>query len=203
MEFGIVILCAVLVFAAYIAGRVGYAIENDKNKKSDYEKMNESIDNVINEEDKQTRSLLIKTLKDIGCQPEIDDNNSIFFNYQGEKFVINASNDSYLIWIYDFAWMGIEISDANADFLKQAINKANGNSAITNLYTIDEEKGFIVAHCQMAPYFTNNIPNRKEYLKSILDAFFFAHQRVRDEFMNLTKKQEPKERVEIKGFHNN
>lgn len=79
MEFGIVIICAILVFIAYIAGRVGYAIENDKKEKSDYDKMNESVNAAINEEDNQTRNLLIKTLEDIGCQPEIDDNNSIIF----------------------------------------------------------------------------------------------------------------------------
>ena len=66
-----------------------------------------------------------------------------------------------------------------------------------------EEKGFIAAHCQMVTYFAYNIPNYKGYLKSILDGFFFAHQQVRNEFENLAKNQEQKERVEIKGFHNN
>lgn len=123
MEFGIVILCAVLVFAAYIIGRVGYAIEKDKKEKSDYDKMNESIDNVINEEDNQTRNLLLKTLKEIGYQPEIDDDDYIAFKYQGEEFKIGASNDNAFIWIYNVAWTGIETSDTDVVFLKQAINK--------------------------------------------------------------------------------
>ena len=33
--------------------------------------MNDSINDAINEEDKLTRNLVIKTLKGIGCQPEI------------------------------------------------------------------------------------------------------------------------------------
>ena len=177
MEHGIAILCIVLIFAAYIAGRVGYAIEHDKNKKSDYEKMNDTI----NEEDKQTRNLLLKTLKEIGCQPEIDDNNSIIFKYQGEEFKIDASNDNAFIWIYNVAWMGIKTSNTNADFLKQAINKANENSTITNLYTINEKIGFITAHCQMASYFAYNIPNHIEYLKSILDDFLSAQKKVQEE----------------------
>ncbi len=203
MEHGIAILCIVLVFAAYIAGRVGYAIENDKKEKSDYDKMNESINEAINEEDNQTRNLLIKTLEDIGCQPEIDNDNSIIFKYQGEVFKINASNNSPIIWIYNFSWTGIETNDTDADFLKQAVNKANENSAIINLYTINEEKGFIAAHCQMATYFAYSISNYRGYLKSILDSFFYAHQRVRETFMNFTKVQEQKERVEIKGFRSN
>lgn len=202
MEHGIALLCLVLVVAAYIVGRVGFALENDKKEKSDYDKINDSINEAINEEDNQTRNLLIKTLEDIGCQPEVDNDNSIIFKYQGEKFDIDASNDSPIIWIYNFSWTGIKTNDTDADFLKQAINKANENNAITNLYTINEEKGFIAAHCQIMIYFAYNIPNYKEYLKSILDGFFFAHQQVRNEFENLAKNQEQKERVEIKGFRN-
>lgn len=203
METGTGILCIVLVFAAYIAGRVGFAIANDRKKESDYDKMNEAIKAAMSEEDNQTRNLLIKTLEDIGCQPEIDNDNSIIFKYQGEEFNVNASNDSPIIWIYNVAWTGIETNDTDADFLKQAINKANGNSAITNLYTINEEKGFIAAHCQRMIYFAYNIPNYREYLKSILDGFFMAHQQVRFEFTNLAKIQEQKEKVEIKGFRSN
>lgn len=200
MEAGITLLCAVLIFIAYIAGRVGYAIENDKEKESDYEKMNESINDAINKEDNQTRNLLIRTLENIGCQYETDDNNNIVFKYQGEEFKIDASNDQPYIWIFDIAWEGVDINDPNADLLKQAINKANEYSAITNLYTIDETKGIIVTHSQIATYFAHTIPNYSEYLKSIFDGFFIAHQRVKDEFANLSKVQEQRERIEIKGF---
>ncbi len=196
----ITIICALIAFTAYIIGRVGYGLKQDKQEKSDYDMMNESINNAINEEENKTRNLLIRTLEDIGCQPEINDNNDIVFKYQGEEFKILANNDSLIIGIYNVAWIGIETSDTNADFLKQAVNKANEDSAITNLYTINEEKGFIVAHCQTATYFAYNIPDCREYLKSILDTFFFAHQRVEDEFTNLAKVQEQKERVVVKGF---
>lgn len=196
----ITIICALIAFTAYIIGRVGYGLKKDKQEKSDYDMMNESINDAINEEDNKTRNLMIRTLEDIGCQPEINDNNDIVFKYQGEEFKILANNDSLIIWIYNVAWTGIETSNTNADFLKQAVNKANEDSAITNLYTINEEKGFIVAHCQTATYFAYNIPDCREYLKSILDTFFFAHQRVEDEFTNLAKVQEQKERVVVKGF---
>lgn len=201
MEFGIAVLCVILIFAAYIAGRVGYAIEKDKKEKSDYEKMNESINHAINDEDNQPRNLLIKTLKEMGCQPEIDDNNDITVKYQGEVFSIDASNDNNFIWIYDIGWKAIETSNTDADFLKQAINKVNQSSAIMNLYT--EGNGYIMAHYKMAIYFAYNIPNYREYLKYILDVFFLTHQQVIDEFASLTKIQKTKERVEIKGFRSN
>lgn len=200
METEIGLLCLMLVIATFIVGWVGHGILIDR--KSDYDKMNEAIEAAMSEEDNQTRNLLIKALKGIGCQPEIDNDNSIIFNYQGEVFKINASNNNPIIWIYNFSWTGIGTNDTDADFLKQAVNEANQNSAITNLYTINEEKGFIAAHCQMTTYFAYNIPNYSGYLKSILDSFFMAHQRVMDEFTNLAKIQKQKERIEIKGFRN-
>lgn len=201
MEHGIALICIVLVIAAYIIGRI--TNDNDKEKESDYDKMNEAIKTAMNEEDNQTRNLVLRTLKKMRCQPETnDDNNVIIVKYQGEKFKINASNDTDVIWIYDVAWTGIETSDAvGANFLKQAVNNVNKNSAITNFYI--EEKGFVVAHCHIATYFAYNIPDCKGYLKSILDAFFMNRQHVMDAFSELTKGTEQKARVEIKGFRNN
>lgn len=48
MEHEIALICIVLIIVAHIIGRVGYAVENDKKEKSDYDKMNESINNAIN-----------------------------------------------------------------------------------------------------------------------------------------------------------
>ena len=203
MEVGIAVLGIVLIFAAYIAGRVGYAIENDKKEKSDYGKMNETIQDAVNEEEKQTRNWLIKTLTEIGCQPEIDDNNAIVFKYQGEEFHINARNNSPIIWIYDFSWGAININDPDANLLKPAINRANESCAVTSLYSVDERNGLIVAHCQTSAYFAYNIPYYDEYIKAILERFFIAHQHVKDELANLSRNHGRKERVEIKGFRNN
>lgn len=68
------------------------------------ESKGESDNNAINEKDNQTRDLLLKTLGDIGCQYEIDENNYIVFKYQGEEFKIDASNDSHIILIYGISW---------------------------------------------------------------------------------------------------
>ena len=203
MEYEIAILCLVLFCAAYKIGRVGYEIEKKNREKSDYDRMNDSINDAINEEDKLTRNLVIKTLKGIGCQPEIGDDNRFIFKYQGEDFMISASNDTYLIWIYDYAWMGLEVNDTNVDYLKQAINKVNEYSAIKNIYTINEVEGYIVADCQIAIYFACIIPDCCKYLQSILDGFFITHQCVKDEFTKLAKIQGQGVRTEITDFCSN
>lgn len=155
-----------------------------------------AMDKMVN----QTRRLLLQTLKDIDCQYEIDQDDYIVFKYQEEEFKIDVSRGNNIIWIYTVAWGGIDINDLNANYLKQAINKVNESSAMTNLYTINEEKGFIATHCHMAIFFANNIPNYKKYFKSVLDGFLTAHQEVRTEFANLSTYQEEKERIVVKGF---
>lgn len=202
MEVGTTLLYVILAIGAYMVGKMGFTIIDSMSKMSDCDTMNKSINEEINEENNQTWELLKRTLEHIGCgcQYEIDDNSCFIVKYLGEEFKIDVNNDKCLIWIYNFSWVGININDAGSDYLKQAINKANENSAITNLYTTNEEKGIIAAHCQMVAYFAFSIPNYRGYLKSILDSFYYAHQRVRDEFENLCKNQEQKERIEIKGF---
>ena len=194
MELEVAIGCVVLVVVAYIAGRVGYAIENDKRKESEHGKMNDAVDAAIKVEDNRARNLLIRALGDIGCQYETDEDGTIIFKYQGEVFQINASNDSRFIWIYDVACWQMRLDDPDAELLKQAINKANEQAAVTSLYTIYKEQKVIAVHCRMVYYFYGNIESPHDYLKSILDSFFDTHQCVKDEFDKLKR---------IKGFCSN
>lgn len=203
MEATTGILCLILTIGAYIVGRVGYAIEKDDKEKSDYDKMNDSVNDAINEEDNQTRNLLIKTLEDIGSQPGTNEDDSIVFKYQGEAFRVEARNDSDIIWIYDIAWGQGILNDPNAELLKQAINKANEYTTVTNLYTIDQKRGAIIVHCRMALYFSRSIERHHDYLKSILDEFFLAHQHVKEELSKLSNEHGQKDRAVIKGFRNN
>lgn len=174
MNVEFVLLCILIACLAYLLGLISG---------------NKKIGNKENDESINTRDLLIKSLEEIGCQYKIGDKNEILFKYQGEEFEIWSSNDSYIIYIYDMSQTGFDINDADAENFKLAINKANKYSGVTNLYTIDEEKGYIVAHCQFSVYFASYIPDYIEYLKSVLDVFFTAHQCVIDVFTKLKNNQ--------------
>lgn len=200
MESGLVVLCLIVMAITYIVRKKRAADKKGKKGKSDYEKTNEVFNNAKNKDEYQTRNFLLKTLTDIGCQYEIDDENFIVFAYQGETFSISANNDTPFIWIYSSPWIEIGINDPDADSLKHAINKANECCAITSLYTIRKEEGSIIAFCKIAIYFAYDIPDYKVYLKSMLNGFFLALQKVQGEFSTLSKELEQKERIEIKGF---
>ena len=53
---------------------------------------------------KSTRELFMETLTEIGCQYELSedqDDDRIFFDYQGEHFLAGVNNDSFYVHIYD------------------------------------------------------------------------------------------------------
>ena len=67
---GWIVLGLILIVIAYFFGRIGFAVEEDK-ERSEYAKTNDAIDKAIDAEDNKTRNLLIKTLMNIGCQKKI------------------------------------------------------------------------------------------------------------------------------------
>ena len=197
MEHGIALICFLFIVVAYIAGRVGFGVANDKDGTSGHGAANDAVDEAIRMEDAKPRNLLLKTLEDIGCQYEMVEDDGIVFKYQGETFQINASNDSAFIWIYDLAWGQVGLSTPEAELLKQAINKVNEYTAVTSLYTIDQEHGVVAAHCRVVIYFTGNIEAPGNYLRSVLNSFFEVHRFVKNEMDKLCERAE---RIEIKGF---
>ena len=67
--------------------------------------------NCIDESEKEpleivpTRVLLMRTLMSMRCEPLAEENTGrIIFNYQGEQFFANCSNESPFITVYDVWW---------------------------------------------------------------------------------------------------
>ena len=133
-----------------------------------------------------TRDLFLETLKKIGCQYEIEEGEDIEegdirFGYQGEYFVVRASNKTQYIQIYDTHWGHVELYDID-EFarLKKAINESNIRNSVTTVYTIDEAGSNVDVHCKSVILFVPEIPNISDYLrpvillKSLIYVFTFA-----------------------------
>ena len=152
--------------------------------------MDES-DNKIStmEETKGTRDLFLETLAMLGCQYELaeeEDDNRIFFTFQGEHFSVSATNESFFIHIYDLQWLQVDLYDVD-EFarLRKAINESNIYNNVTTLYTIDEEEGKVNVHSKSIILFIPQIPRIDNYLGSELSAFFRAHRYVTNEMEKL------------------
>lgn len=144
------------------------------------------------ENQKGTRDVFMETLTKIGCQYEKEeDDDRIFFAYQGEHFFVNARNDLRYIQIWDTHWGHVELYDID-EFtrLKKAINGSNLNNSVTTVYTIDEDGKNVDVHCKSVILFIPEIPNLEEYLRIELNEFFRAHQYVGNEMAKLREKEE-------------
>ena len=141
---------------------------------------NNKEDNVM-EETKGTRDLFLETLTKIGCQYETGDGEDadINFGYQGENFVVRASNNNRFIHIYDTHWGHVELYDIEEfSRLKKAINESNLKNSVTAVYTIDEAGSNVHVHCKSVILFTPEIPDIADYLRLELSEYFRVHETV-------------------------
>lgn len=134
-----------------------------------------------------TKDLFLATLTKIGSQYELvekEDDNSIYFAYQGENFVVDASNENNYIRIWDTHWGHVELYDVDElSRLKKAINNSNLNTGVTTVYTIDEVGHNVDVHCKSVVLFIEQIPDIENYLRVELNEFFRAHQYVGNEMV--------------------
>lgn len=170
--------------AAHVSPRVRTIeeVESERKKKED---------NVM-EEVKGTRDLLLATLTKMGCQYEIGEGEEgdINFGFQGEFFLVSASNTNRFIHIYDTHWGHIELYDID-EFarLKKAINESNIRNSVTAVYTIDEAGSNVNVHCKSVILFTPEIPDIADYLRWELSEFFRVHETICMEMARLRESE--------------
>ncbi|WP_290460809.1 hypothetical protein [Bacteroides caecimuris] len=153
----------------------------------------------------EIRKVTISTLKNLGCQPEIDkETGNMSFKYQGEEFFVVVEAET-IITFYDTWWGTLDLDDPLLDNLKEAINKTNMNAMPVTLYSISENENKLGVHSRYQLIFTKDTPNKEELFNAILNSFFEVHQEVKGRFSALNDiqdKKEEKERIRIKGFSN-
>lgn len=141
-----------------------------------------------------TRDLFLETLTKIGCQYEIgddDDDDRIYFAYQGEHFIAEAYNDKWYVHLWDFQWGHVELYDIDElSRLKRAINHANLNCATITVYTTDEDSKTVDVHCKSTFPFLPQMPELEDYLRGELTDFFRAHRLVGNEMAKLREQEE-------------
>jgi hypothetical protein len=150
------------------------------------------------EEKKGTRDLFLETLTAIGCQYEIDEkDNEINFAYQGEYFVVRASNDNQYIQIYDMRWLHVDLYDIDEiTRLKKAINEANIKNSVVTVYTINESDNTVDVHSKSVIFFDSVIPDVIDYLRIELAEYFNVHQMILLEMAKMRDQEQARETIE-------
>lgn len=168
-------------------------MNNNNKTKMDMEQKNLGGSNNLNE---ATLSLVLTTLRNIGCNPEIEEyglSDVIIFNYQGQPFVIVCNGGSHYITVKNSCWHQISIYCDVEEIIKmyRIINLSNQCSNCTLFYTIDKEAAMISVHCRKQILFNKEIQQLNSYLRRALGDIFVA-QRIFREQMGKCKVKENK-----------
>ena len=145
------------------------------------------------ENKKGARDLFLDILTNIGCQYQLgeDDDTRIFFAYQGEHFFADTTNDIMYVHLWDTHWGHVDLCDIDeVSRLRKAINTSNLNTAVTTVFTIDEEGKNMDVHSKSTIPFISSMPNLEDYLKVELNEFFRSHQMVGTEMHKLREKEQ-------------
>ena len=167
----VVIMEGFIVMAALLGVYMFYKMyKNDQKADVEVGTTATSSEGFINE----TRDLVLETLSELGCEYEETDNLKIYFDYQGERFMIEADNDCYFINVYDLWWHHMSTYCDIEEFaaMQKTINNINAYATCTVLYTINKEAEEIGVHSKKNMLFVRQIPDLKGYLASTLDDFF-------------------------------
>ena len=145
------------------------------------------------ENKKGARDLFLDILTNIGCQYQLgeDDDTRIFFAYQGEHFFADTTNDIMYVHLWDTHWGHVDLCDIDeVSRLRKAINTSNLNTAVTTVFTIDEEGKNMDVHSKSTIPFISSMPNLEDYLKVELNEFFRSHQMVGTEMRKLREQEQ-------------
>ena len=125
-----------------------------------------------------TRELLMKTLTEMGCEPEEMDALHIRFEFQARTFIAAAIDDVAFINIYDYWWYEVPIDSSMEVFarIKKVINSLNRGGSYSVFYSINTEDNVMGIHTKKNILFISEIPMLKDYLKSQLNVFFSAER---------------------------
>ena len=120
-----------------------------------------------------TRTLLIKILEEMDCQPENDEDDRIRFQYQGVTFLAEATNEAKfasIIWPWCHRVSLFDIDEFAR--VRKVLNELNNLSGCALFYQEDKETDETGIHISKHFIFTSDIPRISEYLRAMLGMLF-------------------------------
>lgn len=145
-----------------------------------------------------TLGLMLKTLKNIGCQPQVNEDKTISVMYQGSEFYMQFSG--YFVRICDLVWYVIPSFDPDLPIYREAVNIANYSFGATILLSEPVENGLISLRSRMDIMLHPSCTENEEFVKAILDSFFKTRDNVFNYYDQL-KKLDGKPNEEEESIH--
>lgn len=122
------------------------------------------------------RQLLIKILREGGCEPTFDENDFIEFFFQDEHFIVDASDEYSFVSLIDSGWHAISVWDAEAvTEMKKVINQTNLLSRPKLVYAEGDDDMIYVSSIYRFPLH-ESIKNVDLYFHSNLISMMDLHR---------------------------
>lgn len=128
-----------------------------------------------------------EAFKDLGCQPDIKEDNSISVAYQGENFLIE--NQGYNVRIWDPSWGSINANSPDLKNIKEAINEANYSFGPTIVSSKPDSEGNIFFHSRRDIIVHPSLPEPALYMRSVFETFFIIKDALQEEFSKIDAEQ--------------
>lgn len=184
------VICAVVVCGAILLLKKIASYGNNDTDVEDNFSNTSSTGIQTSGNENPTTNIVFGALQSLGCQPELKDEHTILVSYQGETFQFDfGESPSRYARIWDPGWAGIKTDDPQINLVKEAVNVTNYNFGPTILMTEPDEDNVITFHSRYDIMVHPACPDNDQYLKSVLDSFFYAKEAVRNNFQNLNVKQ--------------
>ena len=142
----------------------------------------------------RSRDLFLETLQQMNCQthePDDDDDERIYFTYQGGTFIAYTSNKGLMVDVIYPQWYEHDLYDIDGfSNVRRLINDLNGYVNVTVFYYIDEEK--VKVHSRKQFLFSAELLRPELYLRAMLEDFFKVRQEFEVELEKINAKEELK-----------
>jgi hypothetical protein len=157
----------------------------------------------VNEQDnEQTLDLLLRLLKELNCQPELEEEEDkviLDFDFQGGHFRMNVFTDSpHIKLTFPFVF---KTAIENIDLIRHLCNQLNKFLRISKyVYSIDEKENCTYVHI-LTGYMLLEISYIKKHLKELLITNFELERLFISQFDELNRKSGNSENKDIEKDH--
>ena len=154
--------------------------------------------------DVDTTKLFMKILKSMGCQPELDKDNDIIFQFQGEHFLATPLNNSAFVEVYDLNWIEFPSNSHSVQLIQQAVNKTNCEITIPFIVYRFHENNTMTLSSKYTMLISPEIEGPNVYVDNILRAFFVTKHEFKEicgHYIDRCEIDDTKKRTIVAGFN--
>lgn len=142
----------------------------------------------IRELEQEVRDNVIITLHRMGCTYKLD-KGDIVFNYLGKEFNVDAGNEGVFIDVWNYAWMAIDLDDANSmSRLMRALNSANETGSVCTVYHTYKDIRKVAVTSGASFIFSPEILDQQEYFECMLERIIDTEHYLEKKMLELCEK---------------